>query len=273
MAFDFRRAARSMFPFFPPALLDIFVKAWTETGDPELAITETRQSPIYQDFFPGNLRDDGTVRLTEHDYNAEHEAFRLELAGYGIEPSTLEHIFPQLVEAGVHSNDFRARMTTVFTDIASNLQEVQDFYARAHGIDDLSLPALMASALDPGTSPAVFQQRIREAQIGGEGAIAGFNVDMQLVSRLAAAGLTQEASRQFFTQASTLLPNLNTLLERHRDPDDEFTLDELGEALILGDPAQRRQIERLFAQERSQFTPLGLFQIRQGGVVEGLRQQ
>jgi hypothetical protein len=269
--FDYREQARALMPYFPEDLIEIFAEHWAETGDHNLALTRTRQDPRYATYFPGNLRDDGTVRRSEADYATGYEALKVELANYNL-PSDLLNLYPRLVEGGISPDDMRRRMSMLYSNIAVNLDSTLAFYAANFGVD-VSLGALMASALDPSLPPTVFEERIRAAQIGGEGHLAGFRIDLTDATRLASYGLNQQAAREFFGQASTLLPTLGTLLQRHNDPADAFTLEDLEGALIVGDPTQRDTISRLFAQEQSQFSPLNLFQIERGGALTGLRQQ
>ena len=271
--FDFHDAARSLMPYLPRELIGAYADSWAETGDPDIALSQMRQSSGYQEFFPGNLRDDGTVRLAESAYFAEEEAFEGEVSSYGVPPRTLSHLYPELVEHGVRPDEFRRRMANMYTNIAGNVEEVRQFYRDNFGADSLSIRSLMASALDPSTNPVAMEREMRQAQIGGEAARAGFGIDMSEVERLEEFGLEQQAAREFYTQAQTLLPDVQTLLDRHHDPQDEFTLEALTDAVVIGDPDQRETIERLFAQEQSQFSPFGLFNIQQGGTVEGIRQR
>lgn len=270
--FDYLRAARALFSYLPSVLVDAYARSWEATGNAEVALSEMRQHSSYKTYFPGNVRDDGTVRLNEQTYFAEQEAFQVELSSYGIPPDTLSHLFPQLVEHGVRPDEFRRRMTGIYTNIVTNISQVRDYYATNFGAGSLHIQSFMASALDPTVNPVQIERDIQRAQIGGEGAYAGFAIDMDHVTRMQEFGVDQGAAREFFGQAQTLLPTLSMLLERHNDPNDEFDIESLSDALVFGDPDRRDDISRLFAQERSMYSPMNLFQVGQGGVVSGLRQ-
>ena len=271
--FDYLRAARSLFGYLPTVLIEAYARSWEDTGNAEVALSEMRQHSAYLTHFPGNVRDDGTVRLSEQSYFAEREAFDVELTSYGIPPATLGHLYPQLVEHGVRPEEFRRRMTGIYTNIVTNISSVRDYYAANFGTGELHIQSFMASALDPTVNPVQIERDIRRAQIGGEGAYAGFAIDMDHVTRMQEFGVDQGAAREFFGQARTLLPTLSMLIERHNDPNDEFDIESLSDALVFGDPERRDDISRLFAQEQSLYSPMNLFQVGQGGVVSGLRQR
>jgi hypothetical protein len=271
--FEFLRHARGLFPYLPDQLIRAFARAWEDSGSPEVALTEMRQSTHYATYFPGNMREDGTVRLDEQIYFAEHEAFRLELGSYGIPAGSLEHLYPQMVEYGVRPEEFRRRMASIYTNIATNITEVREEYARRFGTGSLSMQSFMASVLDPTQNPVQLERDMRMAQIGGEGRRAGFAINLAEITRMEEFGIDQGAARSFFTQAQGILPTIGQLIQRHNDPDDEFDVGELADALVFGDPTRQRQINRLFTAEQALYSPLNLFQVGQGGVVSGLRQQ
>lgn len=262
------------YPWMPQPLVDIFIEEFINSaGNPDVAMARMRQSAQYEIYFPGNKTEDGLIQLPEAEYVAGRDTFNLELISYGIDPDVLGHIYPTLVAGGIRPDDFRRRMATLYTDVASNTPFVRQVYAEEFGSGDISIASLMANGLDPSTNPMVFEERIKKSQIGGEMLQAGLNLDMTHVTRLAGMGLNQQSAREFYGQARTLLPTLNNLMTRHNDPDDEFDINELSDALLISDPDQLEVIQRLFGQERSMFSPLNLFQIQQGGAVAGLRQR
>jgi hypothetical protein len=271
--FDYLRAARALFGYLPEALIRAYARAWEDTGNAEVALSEMRQHSSYKTHFPGNVRGDGTVRLDEQTYFAENEAFRLELTSYGIPAAQLSHLYPSLVEHGVRPDEFRRRMAGIYTNVISNISQVREYYAANFGTGSLHIQSFMASALDPTINPIQIERDIRMAQIGGEGLRAGFAIDMDHVTRMEEFGVEQGAAREFFTQAQSLLPTLASLMDRHNDPNDEFDIELLSDALVFGDPSRREDISRLFSAEESLYNPLNLFQIGQGGVVSGVRQR
>ena len=52
--------ARSLFSFFPEAVLKEYAKAWVKYADPQLAIAEVRTTSAWENEFGYLQRDDGT---------------------------------------------------------------------------------------------------------------------------------------------------------------------------------------------------------------------
>lgn len=268
---DYVQRVRDLMPWLPESLIQLFADAWAETGSREIALQRVRQSPTYKGAFPGNVRDDGTIRLTEQQYFARRESYRQVFASFNLAPEAFEGRHTQLIEGGVTAQELNQRIATAQVEIAQNLRPIQEAYGRLFGVD-ADLSSILASAIDPDISPVIYQRRFRTAQIAGEAQAAGFQLGLEDANQIAAAGLNQEAARQFYRRAEGLLPTLNEFLDRHRDPSDEFTLDELEDALIFEDPEQQRMIRQLFAAERSLFSPATSLRRRRGeGPLAALR--
>ena len=265
------KMARALFPYFPSALMDVFVKAYVEFGgDADLALAKTRQSGQYEKAFPGLLREDGSMRLgSEGEYLSWIEGYKTRLATFGVPTSILNtNRIKQLVAGNVDPVEFGQRIDYVYTQVATNLPEIRAAYAREFGIatGSLSLSSILASALDPGVNPVEMEFRVRRAQVTGEANVAGFSLPVSEATRLAEFGLNQQAARAFYSEARTLLPTLGALVNRHNDPDDDFDLGELTDALIFTDPDQQDRIQRLFAQESSMYSGSALFTARNGAL-------
>lgn len=265
--------ARRTFPFIPEAILRVFADAWAELGDVGLALSAMRQSPRYDEFFPGNRRPDGTVRLGESEYLSTVEGYRRRLGEFGVPVGSVltAEKQRQLIEGEVSAAEFGDRLNRAYTQVVANIAPVREFYAREFGAGGLSDAAIFASAITPGRSPLEFQRDIATAQVGGEAARAGFDLAVDEAERLRSFGLDQEAARSMFTQAQAQLPRLNELIARFNDPDDELTLDEFAEAVVIRDPDQLRQIERLFGRQRAAFSPTGSVAGDRSGRLLGLR--
>ncbi len=269
---DFKSMTRALMPYLPEQLANQFADSWAKHGDPNMAMAELRQSGTYDTYLPGNRRADGTVRMTESEYFATRAGYESSLARFGVPPDAFKERWKELFEGDVSAAEFNDRLTRLYTDIFSQGSDVRRAYQQIYGFTG-SDAAIFASAIDGKRSPAEFEFRIRQAQIGGEAYRAGFEdqVDITSIGRLAEFGLTQEMARKFYSEARELMPRLAGLVQRHNDPDDDFDLDELGDALVFLDPAQRARLEQLGAAEEASFTPtVGGFAMAQTGGVSGL---
>ena len=271
---DVIQETQTLYPWLPPEVVGVLAENWVETGDKNLAWAETRQTPEYEAAYPGIKRDDGSLRMSEQQYVSNLEAYSQTLTEYGIPTEHFEDRFVQLIENNVDPREFQQRVDNRYVQIASAGEDVRQFYAEQFGTGDISDAALLASSLDPGTSPQVFERQFRASRIGGEAAMAGFNIAAEDALRLADFGLTRQAARQFYQRAQSTLPTLSQLVERHNDPDDDFTLSELENALIFQDPEQMDRLERLFAAEQSTFTQQGnTLANDESGAVAGLKER
>ena len=272
---DFATRARLLFPWIPEALLGVFVDAWVEYGDTNLALSAFRADQRYEQFFPGNKRDDGTTYLTEAEYLSNIEGYDRRLRMFGQDPGDLRHRYIDLIQGGTSPDEFEADLAEVQQEVLLQAPSVRATYASYGYSADVSDRAIFASRLAGagGASPQVFEMRFRAAQIGAEATSRGFDYVRGSAERLAAFGVSQDQARSLFAQAQAELPTYNELLSRHNDPEDDLTLEEYEDALVLRDPEHLRSLARVMAAERSLFTPGDLLARDRSGGVTGLVQR
>ena len=250
---DFERKVAELYPWLPPELVKVFADAWAETGDQAQALARMRADPLYDQFFPGNRRNDGSLRMSEAEWFSTMEAYRRLFIEFGVNPDLFEGRFQELMEGSVSPNELAGRLGSAYELIITNIPEVKEFYARMFGLK-MSDAAIFASFLDPDIGNDILSRRISIAQVGGEGLARGFDVTDAFAGRLADAGVDQLQARQLFTNAEGVVPTLNELARRFSDPDSDFDIEEFADASIFGDATQRRRIRRLFASETSLFS-------------------
>jgi len=279
---EFLRQARALLPWLPETLIQTYADSFAETQNADIAIAEVRKSPEYAQVFPKNIRDDGTVRLSEQDYAAVKESFGLTLEDYGLNPEYFQDTFADLIEVGVAPNEFRARVEAARSGIVENVPAVKEYYRTNFGMD-LNDNQIFASIIDPAVGDAIIEGRITQAQIGGEAAARGFALSPEETQALERAGLTQSQARQLFAQAEAEVPRLAELTRRFQPeaveepritpeglverPD--YDIEEFIQAQVFGSAEERERIQRLQAQEESEFTPT-TGALRAGRRVRGL---
>jgi len=279
---EFLRQARALLPWLPETLIQTYADSFAETQNADIAIAEVRKSPEYAQVFPKNIRDDGTVRLSEQDYAAVKESFGLTLEDYGLNPEYFQDTFADLIEVGVAPNEFRARVEAARSGIVENVPAVKEYYRTNFGMD-LNDNQIFASIIDPAVGDAIIQGRITQAQIGGEAASRGFALSPEETQALERAGLTQSQARQLFAQAEAEVPRLAQLTRRFQPeaveepgitpeglverPD--YDIEEFIQAQVFGSAEERERIQRLQAQEESEFTPT-TGAVRRGRRVTGI---
>ena len=279
---EFLRQARALLPWLPETLIQTYADSFAETQNADIAIAEVRKSPEYAQVFPKNIRDDGTVRLSEQDYAAVKESYGLTIEDYGLNPEYFQDTFSTLIEKGVAPNEFRARVEAARSGIVENVPAVKEYYRTNFGMD-LNDNQIFASIIDPAVGDAIIEGRITQAQIGGEAAARGFALSPEETQALERAGLTQSQARQLFAQAEAEVPRLAELTRRFQPeaveepgmtpeglverPD--YDIEEFIQAQVFGSAEERERIQRLQAQEESEFTPT-TGALRAGRRVRGL---
>lgn len=277
MAADLYTQAKAMFPYLPDELIRLYADSWAESGNAQLALMSVRQNrAVYDRYFPGNLRGDGTVRLNEMDFLSTVEGYKRRLASFGVPADVVlgPDRLKSLIEGDVSPNEFGDKLNALYVGVITQSDFIREAYARDYGAGDLSDAAIFASALlnDGKTSPIELERRIRSAQVGGEAASYGFSLAKAEAERLSSFGLDQQASRKLFAQAATDLPNLNDLLGRFNDPNDPLTASDYAEAFVVQDPNKLSVLTRLLGRQAASFnTDQGQFVTDQGGQVTGLK--
>ena len=251
--------AQALYPTMPPDILSLFANEWAKSDNPQVAIAEVRKSDAYEIAFPGNKNPDGTVKFDEVTYGGLKESYIGTLAEYGIPRNTsvvlLTDRFTDLVIGKVSAREFAQRVDAVFQGIQENIPEVQEFYATNFGLE-LTPESIFLGALDPTVGEEIVAGRITTAQIGGEAARAGFEISGEFAQRLQRAGISQAQARQLFTAAEAQLPELQSLqIQRGVAPEEQIGLEQFTEAAVFQSPEELEQIERLRAEQISEFTP------------------
>ena len=268
--------ARALYPGLPDSFINLYVQYWEQTGDPQQAISKTRQDPAYDTIFPGNKTDRGQIRYDEVTYFALEDSYIGTLAEYGVPRATsinlLQDRFVSLLENEVSANEFQQRVAAVYRGVLENIPQVKTFYADNFGID-LDEQSIFLGALDPSVGEDIVAGKITTAQIGGEAARAGFTISLEEARRIQQFGLSQAEARRLFTQAQTQIPQIQELQEREgRTTDEVFDLDDFTEAVVFQGPEELEEIRRLQRSEESRFSPVG-GPARRGGRVTGLTEQ
>lgn len=233
-----------------------------------------RTDPKYQDRydrnFPGNRREDGTLRLTEQEYSRRVDAYANALEGVNVNPDVFRRKFGGLIEGDVGEAEFTQRVESMYERVIDSAPAIKSFYAENWG-RDMSDSAIVASFLDPDVGNAILDRRIAISEIGGEASQKGFDLGLDWSKKLYRAGVSKEQAQGLFGAGATEVPLLNVLAQRHEDPDDEFDIKEFTQAAIFDDPVQRRRMRRLMAQEESTWSGDAVFkEDRESGGMTGL---
>jgi len=272
-----RRELELTYGWLPSEALDAYLDEYIESGNSDAAWAVIRQDPRYGQWFPGNMTEDGRPRYSEEDYATVVASYDDVFRAVGLNPELFKGRYGELIEGEVAPDELeKNRIMPMYDRIVEGSSAIKQWYSENYGLE-LTTEALLASSLDPDVGHKILTKQIGLAEIGGEARESGFGIAEGFAEKLYEAGMNRESADQMFQNAETFVPVLNVLAQRSGDPDDDFDLQEFVSADLFGDPAQRRRMNRLVAQERSTFTGgqlgSGAAQSRATGGVTGLTER
>lgn len=273
-------SAKSLLPRWlreDPTLFAAWEQGVAEVGYDD-AILWVRKTDAYEARFPGMIREDGTQRFdSENDYIALIESYERDLESVGVNPDVMRHLFVDLINEDVSSNEFfQERVKPMYDRVIRYGDDLMARYAVDHNLE-MTPEALIAAALDPNLETKIFDKSIALTEIkAASDRVFGMEETNRWSSLMEDLGNTQgfgaTQAQQLFQRAGHLIPTLEILNRRHQDPDDEFDLGDFTAASYFEDPSQTRRIRRLVSQEQSLFadTSAALRRDQRTGGVAGI---
>ena len=266
--------------WLPPALYQQWIDLYIEAGGTgtqgaaEMATEWLRQSPEYDQYFPGIKRDDGSIRypnFPEATYLNNIESFKRTVASLGINPEVFDEEYVNLISGDTSPQEFNARVENINARVMLAGDAIKDYYATEFGLG-MSDQGIIASLMSDRVGDAILQRQITMAEIGGEAAGRNYDLSYEFVESLAEAGMDRGQAQRMFGSADRLLTSLNRMAQRHGDPDDSFDITEFVEGVGLDDAEQLQRMETLQSQEQSLFTGGAQIDVRRdrAGGVAGL---
>ena len=258
-------------PWLPWQAVKAFVDYWTEGAAADDAWAEVQRDERYDEWFPGNRRPDGTIRLPEAAYYGTMQGYKNVLRSVGVRVRPFINDLPTLIQGDVTVSEFASRVSQVTSRVLHQLPAIQKEYADLWNVD-MDRESIIASLIKPGLGAEMLERRIGMAEIAGEATEQDFDITKQMAQQMFEAGVGRGDARNTFAQAAEFLPVLSVLARRHADPDDDFDLEEFVSSTVYNDPEQRARMRRLMNQERVSFVTGGSFSIGrdQGGALTGL---
>ena len=233
--------------------------------------TAPQYQTMYDTYFAGNRREDGTLRLDENAYLSRKQGFRdaIMAVNPNMNPSVFEEEFSDLIAGDVDATEFGRRVDALYTRILSQGPDIREYYGTNFGID-MTDEGILASLMSPRVQDAVLSKQLTMAEIGGEASQRNFDITTSFVNMLEQQGMNRQEAQKMFGSAERMLPALQALAARHGDTDDSFDITEFAGAEFLGDATQIARIEQLKAQESSIFTGGGQLDYARTGRASGV---
>lgn len=231
----------------------IWLDAYIETGDANLAMEAVRRDPIYDQFFAGNRREDGSLIYDEAQYLSVIESYEDAILSVGVNPDQFSEQMADMVRGYVSPSEFASRVETIYERVLTQGRAIKEWYTNTFGFD-YSRAGIVASMMDPKVGRAILEKRISMSEIGGQASKRGFDVSKFFANQLLQQGLVGDNASAFFAAAAADIPILQVLAQRHGDPTDEFDLADFSAMTLEQDPVMRRTVRRYLETERAGFT-------------------
>ena len=255
-------------------LLDVYTDSYIETGSGDFAIAAVRASENYATYYPGITRDDGSIRMTETQYETTREGYFRVLLENGLNPTVFDSAgkVAELIAGDVDVPEFRTRIENTRTAFVDNpkANEIKSWYQANFGVD-LSDNAVFAAALDPEVSRAILLNQIDQAELGAEAALRNLDLNTNQAQRLLQAGITEEGATRLFARSADAISRLSALSAkqgRKKVIDLGFTL----ETDVFQNPVEQREQAAILAQQASLSSASVGAAKTQGGAVAGLEE-
>ena len=254
--------ARSLFSFFPEAVLKDYANAWIKYDDAQLAIAETRTKPAWKAEFGYLQRDDGSLIMSEAEALSTKASYAETLGEVGITDTTqFSTKFNDLITGEVSAAEFQQRVDLVYNQVVDQIPEVEKLYRDRYGIE-IDQPTIFGALIDPDISDKVLKGDIQTLQLQAQASIRGFTQSFARFEELRKAGLTTEQAAQVYEQATGFIEAASTVGR-------EVELETLEEA-ALGDVTSQQRLQRISSEIQSQGgIQLGSAQT-QSGEITGL---
>jgi len=227
--------ARGIYGFMPEAVINEFAKAWSKTGNADLAIAATRQTKPWKDSFGYLLRDDGSLVMSELDAVATIATYKSTLSEIGITDfKDFENQFKQLITNEVSGLEFQQRIDTVYSGVVEQIPEVETLFRDRYGIA-LDQPTIFGALINPDIQDKVLAGEIKTLQLQAQAEARGFSTTFSRFDELRKLGLTQE-------KAATLYESAQDIMQSARGVGRTLDITTLEEAAI-GDIESRKEVE------------------------------
>jgi len=229
--------ARSLFSFFPEAVLKDYANAWIKYDDTTLAIAEVRTKPSWKKEFGFLQRDDGSLIMSEAEMLSTKASYA----------ETLREV--DITDMTQFENKF----------VVDQIPEVERLYRERFGIE-LDQPTIFGALLDPDISDKVLKGDIQTLQLQAQASIRGFTQSFARFEELRKSGLTTQQAAQVYEQATGFMQAASTVGR-------EVELETLEEA-ALGDITSQQRLQRISSEIQSAGgTQLGAAQTQTGEIV------
>lgn len=237
--------ARSLYNFMPKEVLDVYAKAWVESGNENIAIGKTRESKAWEKEFGFLRRKDGTLVMDEITAMSTKASYKETLAEVGVTDFTdYEEDFNTMIGGGeaedpVSAQEFQDRVDIVYAGVKNQIPEVEKLFRDRYGLD-LDKGTIFSALVNPKIQDKILQGEIATLQLQAQASSRGFSTSFARFEQLRKLGLTTEMASGLYESASGIISQAAGIGR-------ELDLQTL-EGAALGQQEETKRLQRIQAE-------------------------
>ena len=246
--------------------------------DPSQLLNEVRQTPAYQERFPGLVarRDTSLAPMSEAEYiQYESTVFGL-LNSYGIADvfatggmsgDDFKSKISDLVAGDVTAQEFSRRLDKGYASVVDNIEQVEQTFRTFYGTE-IGESTLLAYFLDPAKGIELIEDQVATAQVGAAASKFGLNITQTQAGTLEKYGVTERLAREGFAEAAREKESLTKLANIHKlNP---LSDEELADYVFHEDTNIAAQRKQIFDTALSEFQSGSTSRLTRKGGLSGL---
>ena len=261
---DIKMELKKQYAWLDPTLTEMFYDEWVKAGRPDDTtdvLNTVRNTNYHKDKFKGFLREDGTQRFeSELDYVQQIEQYKIDLAGYGLNPDIFQDDFVDAIINDVSPAKFQQNIDFIYPVLERLAPVVRQNFGEQIGLsqeetDSLDNNVLISALISKNVNDKFLKRELDIAEIRGVGSEFG-GIGVEAAGKLAAQGVTGSMATSVSKSISARFGRLQRLAQRTLGSPDVFGLVDFIEAQVFEGSAGDVLLNKLEAAQRSEFSTL-----------------
>tara|TARA_B100000927_G_scaffold283642_1_gene271616 strand:+ start:8265 stop:9689 length:1425 start_codon:yes stop_codon:yes gene_type:complete len=259
---DIKMQLKKQYAWLDPTLTDMFYDEWIKAGRPDDTtdvLNTVRNTNYHKDRFKGFLREDGTQRFeSELDYVQQIEQYKIDLAGYGLNPDIFQDDFVDAIINDVSPAKFQQNLDFIYPVLERLAPVVRQNFGQQIGLsqeetDSLDNNVIISALISKNVNDAFLKRELDVAEIRGIGSEFG-GIGVEAAGKLAAQGVTGNLATSIGKSVGARFGRLQRLAQRTLGSPNVFGLVDFIEAQVFEGSAGDVLLNKLEAAQRSEFS-------------------
>lgn len=272
---DIKAELKKKYTWLDPKLVEMFYDEWIEQGRPDDTtdvLNTIRNTNYHKEKFKGFLREDGSTRFnSELDYVQQIEQYKIDLAGYGLNPDIFQDDFVDAIINDVSPAKFQQNLDFIYPVLQRLAPVVRQNFGQQLGLsqedtDTLDDNVIISALISKNVNQRFLQRELDVAEIRNVGAEFG-GIGVEAAGRLAAQGVTGQTAVSIGKSLGARFGRLQSLAQRTLGSPDVFGLVDFVEAQVFQGSAGDVLLDKLEAAQRTEFSAAERSAITEEGVT------